>query len=313
MKIAFELPFYSPFVGGITETVKIARHMGADIIFQHDCEHIIPFRHKVVRPNKDKFPTNYDIVITYSDNPHIDTLIKQSKSKIFVYMMSYGMAISRERYNALHPDITTLCTTDKIKDAIEREGGKVIKVGFSIDMPEMYNYHSMRRDRVVLYYHNSPAKRYSLAVDVADKLCANDFIDDVVTFGARDSQHSRVKKPINLDIHVFDANDEQKRNLFNSAQCFIMPSCSEGLNLTPVEATLCGCPSVIVDGATELFIPNETCIKCDKDDILDVYEGALEVLMDAHETLSDKFETNMREVCAKYTIDNLVANFKKIL
>jgi len=72
-----------------------------------------------------------------------------------------------------------------------------------------------------------------------------------------------------------DRKDEIRR-IFSRSSAFIMPSISEGLNRTPIEATLCGCPSVICDGAIDdVFFNNKTCLIAEKDNFDDLLEVIL--------------------------------------
>ena len=86
-------------------------------------------------------------------------------------------------------------------------------------------------------------------------------------------------KTIYINKHYFNASREQIRHLFNQSRVFISTSNSEGLNLTPVEATLCGCPAVVCDGAIgELFIDGHTCYIAKEGDYFDVLNCAIALL-----------------------------------
>jgi glycosyltransferase involved in cell wall biosynthesis len=228
-----------------------------------------------------------------------------------VYMMSYGMSIDNERHNALHPQVTTLCTTKKIENAIIVEGGTVTRVGFALDMDDMVDNGLERHDTVALLYHPMESKRYKLAVEVSNALYGMNFIDNVITFGTSEGYNYH-KKPAGLVRHYSNANRNEVAAVFNTSKIFINPSNSEGLNLTPIEATLCGCPSVICDGAIdEIFIDGETCFIADSE-FTSLCDNARELYAEIG-TYRPIFRDNMREIVNQYTWDKLIKNFKEVL
>ena len=313
MNIVFELPFYSPSVGGIVESIKFAEKLGASVRFQRKSgfHPILNVPFTLGMPDS-TFP-KCDIVVTYSDNPYLDKLVKLPQiGKVFVYMLSYGMSYANERHNALHPKVTTLCSTKKIEQAIIKDGGLVTRIGFALDMDDMFDEGKERFDNSALYYHPMASKRYPLAVEISNALYGQKLIDNVYTFGTHDGYESH-KKPAGLIKHYFNANREQIRHLFNQSRVFISTSNSEGLNLTPVEATLCGCPAVICDGAIgELFIDGHTCYIAKEGDYFDVLNCAIELLSD-FDLYRELFRDNMRKIVKQYTWDNLLNNFKKVI
>lgn len=313
MKLIFELPFYSPSVGGIIETIKFAQKMDAHIRFQRKSDYPIPFilNHSVGMPDN-TFP-KCDVCVTYSDNPFLNRLVELPQvGRVMVYMMSWGMSYANERHNALHPEVTTLCTTKKIEDAIVAEGGKVHRIGFALDMADMEDFGETRSDTLALYYHPMESKRYKLAVDISNGLYGQNFIDNVVSFGTKEG-YQNFKKPAGLVKHYPNANRGIITGLFNASKLFVNPSVSEGLNLTPIEATLCGCPSVIVDGAIgELFIDGVTCFVAKKDDYFEILNDAIEMLSDI-DIYRVQFADNLREIVAEYTWENLIKKFKEVL
>lgn len=312
MNVIFELPFYSPVVGGIVETIKIAERVGATIRFQRRSDYTpkVNVPYTIGLPDK-TFPT-CDVVISYSDNPFTDRLVALPQiGRVMVYMMSWGMSLTNERHNALHPDVTALCTTKKIEDAIVAEGGKVYRVGFALDMNDMVDLGNERHDTLALYYHPMESKRYKLGVEVSNALYGMKFIDNVLTFGTSEG-YSYHKKPAGLVKHYQNASRTDVLNVFNASKMFIMPSVSEGLNLTPIEATLCGCPSIIVDGAIdEIFIDGETCFIADSE-FTSLCDNARELYAEIG-TYRPIFKDNMREIVNQYTWDKLIKNFKDVL
>ena len=313
LKLVFDLPFFSPVVGGITETIKIAQKLGAHLRFQKHSNFGVPvnLNHSIGMPDR-TFP-QCDVCVTYSDNPFMDRLVALPQvGRVMVYMMSWGMEINRERHNAFHPDVTALCTTKKIEDAIVAEGGKVHRIGFALDMADMVDLGNERHDTLALYYHPSELKRYKLAVDVSNALYGMKFIDNVLTFGTAEG-YTYHKKPAGLVKHYQNATRTDVLNVFNASKMFIMPSVSEGLNLTPIEATLCGCPSIIVDGEIgEIFIDGVTCFVAKKDDYFEIENDAIEMLSNI-DVYRVQFADNLREIIEDYTWDNLIKKFKEVL
>ena len=115
-----------------------------------------------------------------------------------------------------------------------------------------------------------------------------------------------------MNKHYRNANRKEVKNIFNQSKVFIMPSISEGLNLTPIEA-LCGCPAVICDGAIgELFIDGETCFVAKHDDNFDVLNNTIELISNIDEC-RPLFRDNMRKLINNYTWDKLITNFNKLL
>jgi glycosyltransferase involved in cell wall biosynthesis len=92
-----------------------------------------------------------------------------------------------------------------------------------------------------------------------------------------------------------------------------MPSISEGLNLTPIESTLCGCPTVLCDGAIdEIFFNNKNCLVVDKNNVGQMEAMVLTVL-DSFESHSSKFMKRMRFVIKSYTWNTVIENILKLL
>lgn len=313
MKIVFELPYYSPCVGGIVESVKFAQKLGAHIRFQRRSTFQIPkdITYTIGLPYN-SFP-RCDIAVSYSDNPFMDRLVRLPQiGRKMVYMLSYGMNYHVERHNALNHRLTTLCSTKKIEDAITKDGGEVHRIGFALDMEDMQDDGTERKDLLAIYYHPHENKRYRLAIDVAIRLHGMNFINNIISFGSADGWRNNNPFPV-MNKHYRNANRKEVKNIFNQSKVFIMPSISEGLNLTPIEATLCGCPAVICDGAIgELFIDGETCFVANPDDNFDILNNSIELISNVDEC-RPLFRDNMRKLINNYTWDKLITNFNKLL
>jgi len=254
-----------------------------------------------------------DVCITYSDNPHISDLLKLSQvKKVLVYMLSYGMSIERERKNALNKEIIVMCSTKKIEKEILKDGGIVHRVGFSLDMEEMYNESVVRKNYLAIMFHNNVNKKYPTAVKVADYLYKNKIIDGVITFGSTDNYNNFIH-PKGLIKHYKNVNRDDIRNIFNLCKCYLMPSISEGLNLTPIESTLCGCPSILCDGAIgEIYFNEKNCFISKIEDI-DFMIKKISDIMINFEQYSNKFQINMKSITDNYTWDKVIKNINKLL
>lgn len=317
-KIVFELPHYKMSSGGIVETIKFNDK------FPEDYEVSYRFQKK-----SDEIPTNIsdytyglpddtfpecDVCITYSDNPYLDDLIKIGKcKKILLHTLSYGMAIERERKNVLNKDVFVICSTKKIENGIILDGGKVNRVGFALDMDNMYVDNNIKRNRYLsILYHPSELKRYKLAVEVSNKLYKDGKIDGVITFGG-DIDYDKSIKPISLVKHFKNANRDEIRYVFNSCMCFLMPSITEGLNLTPIESVLCGCIPILCDGAIgELFFDKENCFICEKDNVDEMY-NLVNFSVENHNIYNISFQKKMRSVITPYTWDSVIKNIINLI
>ncbi len=91
-----------------------------------------------------------------------------------------------------------------------------------------------------------------------------------------------------------------------------MPSVSEGLNLTPIEATLSGCPSVICDGAIgEIYANGINCLVAIKDDANDIMLRVKHLMSTPNN--SKWYKENMQKVVEQHTWDKVIEKLNKIL
>ena len=319
MKLIFELPFYSPSVGGVVETIKFAEAI-------HELTEYnvgLRFQRKTEKPKTnlaysyglpDKHFPLCDVVVTYSDTPYLQQLLLLPQvGKTMIYMLSYGMAQDREYANSHNSRVTCMCSTEKIRTAILNDGyANVHKIGFALNMDDMWEYGNERKYIQALYYHPMASKRYKLAVDLSMGLFGQGLIDNTISFGTH-IEYSKFAKPPALISHTFNADRGQIRNIFNDASFFVNTSFSEGLNLTPIEATLCGCPSIVCDGADELFIDGVTCFKASQMADYDELMSLAKELINDRDYYADTFRLNMQKLVAEYTMPKLVDNFIKLI
>lgn len=254
-----------------------------------------------------------DVVITYSDNPYTEFLARLPQvKKVIIYMLSYGMCFERERKNILNPRVTVTSSTLKIKKAIEDEGVHCTCIGFGLGSKKYFFVESkIERSRYAsLLYHNSPDKQYSLGVEICNKLQQQGLIDGTIIFGSR-NDFEKSKHPSKIISQYLDATQNEIRQVFNECSIFIMPSISEGLNLTPIEAALCGCPSVICDGAfDDVFFDGKTCVVAKKQDEEDIFEKSKYLLR--HPKLAIEFRKNIEKTIKKFTWEKTINNIERL-
>ena len=151
MTITLELPFYSPYSGGISHTIALAQELkkkyDVHIRFQRETPDKfnldIPF--SIGLPDH-TFPAS-DVVITYSDNPYTNLLTELPQvKKVLIYMLSYGMCIEREHRNILNPKLTVMSSTLRTKKLIESEGITCHNVGFG-RIPPDFSFPNIERKK----------------------------------------------------------------------------------------------------------------------------------------------------------------------
>jgi glycosyltransferase involved in cell wall biosynthesis len=318
--ITIEIPFYSTTSGGIAQMYELAvslqKKYYVHLRIQTNSEldySKIGFRmpYSVGLPDS-TFPKS-DIVITYSDNPYIDELTNLVQvKKVLIYMLSYGMCIERERKNILNSKVTVLSSTIRTQRLIEKEGVKCSCVGFGIETKNFYVDSSIQQDCYAsLLYHYAPDKQYKLGVNVCNELCKQGLIKGVITFGTS-KDYEKFEHPERLIKNYQNATHEEVREIFNKCSVFVMPSITEGLNLTPIESTLCGCPAVICDGAIDdIFFDCKTCLIAEKNSFFDILEKSKEILESP--MYSVIFRNNIEALLTKFTWENTISNIEKIM
>ena len=317
LRLAVELPHANSTAGGIIETLKLAKKIPTTTLVRFQritgSYPIDLDLHWTVGLPDNTFP-GCDACITYSDNPYLNQLVKLPQvDKVILYMLSYGMAIDRERVNVLNPDVTVTCSTKKLEEAISKEGVKVHRIGFGLDMDHMFVDSKIKRNKyLALLYHPNLDKRYDLGVKIANTLYSNGTIDGVITFGSS-VNYDMHKHPVGLVKHYSNAKPADVRAIFNQAQCFLMPSITEGLNLTPIESTLCGCPAIICDGAiNEIFYDTENCKIAKIDNESQMINLATDIIQN-FDSYSDLFMKNMQNRVAENTWQNVITKLNALI
>jgi glycosyltransferase involved in cell wall biosynthesis len=259
----------------------------------------------------ESFPES-DIVITYSDTPYGDELSRLPQVKnVLIYMLSYGMCINREKKNILNPKIIVLCSSIRTQRLIEKEGVKCYNISFGMELNEFYiNSKDIRNNYASLLFHSSIDKKYELGVKVCNALYDEGLIDGVITFG-KNEDFNKFKHPKKHIQHYSNANQNEVREVFNRSNIFIMPSISEGLNRTPIESTLCGCPSVLCDGAIDdVFFNMKTCFIAEKNNFIDIFEKSKELLLNP--IYSIVFKNNIEILLIRFTWEKMFTNLENI-
>jgi GT2 family glycosyltransferase len=314
----YEVPHYSPMSGGIMRMIDAAKTHGAQVRFQTVLDEWpipddigVPY---TIGPADATFP-DCDYVVTYSNNPHTSKLLALPQvGRVGVLMLSYGRWKDEERANVLLLPNTTMTTTQRTRQRIlDNTGVEATVVGMGLRMGDFYYEPTITsRQYVAVYYHHSKNKRYPLAVKVANRLCREGYINGgTIVFGPS-KNFDTVPRPEDFaDLHL-DASHEEIRNIFSISKVFLMPSASEGLNRTPAEATLCGCPSVLCDGALdELYIDRVNCmIAPNTGNADDLYDAAVWTLQNAD---PEAWRADMAERVTKYPMEDMVANIQKVM
>jgi GT2 family glycosyltransferase len=311
-----EIPSYHKFTGGLNDMICIVPEL-------YNSHLRIQRQHATTDYSKIDFKVPYSVgfpdstfpdskyVITYSDTTHLNELLALPQvDKVGVYMLSYGMMLERERANAFNKNAVCMASTKRTMDLINWDGGDCKYVGFGLDIEDFYDENNTNRAKyITVLAHNNIDKRYEQAMKIAARLVDDKFADGIVTFGVYGGNK---KFPHHIKHHEKVSHPEI-RKIFNNSICFIMPSITEGLNLTPIEATLCKCPAVLCDGAiNELYFDDFTCRIARKDDEEDIYEKAKYIIKN-YSTISQRYFDNMNIVKTKYTWQNVVNNIRKYM
>lgn len=314
IKLAMELPHNNITSGGVKETIKLSTELSnnydVQIRFQRmtNSAENIPLKWSLGIPDE-TFPA-CDICITYSDNPYLDKLVELPQvKKVLIYMLSFGMSMDRELKNVLNPDVIVTCSSEKLETEIKKFNPNVKRIGFGLDMEYMKDLGLFKRQNfLALLYHPADKKRYDLSVEIADILYDKGIINGVLTFGTS-LGYSRFKHPKGLVEHRSNASREEVRQIFNRSKCFLFPSISEGLSLSPIESTLCGCPSIICDGAIgEIYIDKENCFITDHDnkkDMITLIENSISNYDEITLTFKKSMESKVNEHKWEYVIENI--------
>ena len=315
MRVVMELPSYSKTCGGIRDNVLLAESFSTKMMlrFQHISNGYpnVDTEWSVGLPDE-TFP-ECDVCITYSDTPYLDRLVGLPQvGKVYILMLSYGMNLPVERRNIHNKKVAVLCSSKKLEQLISNEGVKVHRLGLGLNMSPFSNINLDRKKYLAILFHDMLSKKYTTAVSVADSLYNDKVIDGVIVFG-NSSSFDRFKKPQGLVAFYPNATPDQVNIVFNTCSCFLMPSISEGLNLTPIESALCGCPAVLCDGAIgETFIDKENCFIVPRENKQMMYSKCADVIRN-FDTYSEKFMQKTQELTQDTSWSNVIKKLSDII
>jgi glycosyltransferase involved in cell wall biosynthesis len=311
----FELPYNNPTSGGVQHTLGVATKMDAHVRFNRISNRESPkFPAMSVGLPDNAFP-ECEYAITYSDSRQLAKLLALPQvGKVAVLMLSYGMVIEWERANIHMDGVTVMTSTRRNQELIEMEGVECHRVGFGFDPSPFHMtspYQSTPR-LAALYRHPRPEKGYTMALRVATELCQRGTLDGFVTFGPELVELDDIRSEQYCTGHVRNAAPIELCQLFNACSVFIMPSITEGLNRTPAEATLCGCPSVLCDGALdELYFPDWNCKWVQGNDADAVLHAAEYIVQHPHD--APLWADRMQQQVAPYTFEAMAVKIKAVM
>lgn len=208
------------------------------------------------------------------------------------------------------------------------QGDVIHHVGFGFDPSPFYPIAKPRplERYAALYRHPRPEKRFTLAVNVAVELCQEGILDGFITFGPDPAFIDFEAESVLTDGdlmkkfskgHFSNATPHHLREVFNQCSMFIMPSITEGLNRTPAEATLCGCQSILCDGAKdELYFPDANCKWVPKDNREALLCAARDIL--SHDRSDGcrralDWADRMKRVMAPYTFAAMARKIREVM
>ena len=298
------IPMYNPMSGGIKRMLRLLQemylndytcHLHLDKPFLDRVTPKLPFSFSV--GSYDNIPEQFAHCISYSDNPNIDKLCNRFEN-VLIYQLSYGMAIDRERKVVRHPQTIILCSTEKIKQEVETDTKKQIYVlGFALD-DALKNFHYdpdvEKSSDICLLYHKAKFKNSELIIDIATKQNLT-----ISVFGnCENLKDSRIHNAYH------NPNIETLRHCYQSCKFFVSASEYEGLNMTPLEASLCGTPAIIIDGTNELYIEKQTALRTD----LQHLSETISIMNKDYLKYYDTFKTNIKKLAKKHTWYKVIQN-----
>lgn len=283
MKFLIDIPSLNALSGGIKRMRELNTALnkcGHESSLHLSCDDNLP---------------EHDFVITYSDNPRIDTLCKQA-NKVIVYQLSYGMCLERENKVVCHPDTIVCCSTSHIQKKILNDTDKEIYyIGHSQEetLKAFYDEGTLCNRRmfdVAIMLHRSPDKHFIEAFEYCKQAGLR-----ICLFGARNTGFNLSE----AERVVFNATAEQVRRVLSNSYKYLSLSSTEGLNRPGIEAMLCGCKPYIVDGC-EIYKDGVNCKFIKKPE---------EILADFE--MCDYI--NIKQQLRKYTWDRVLKNLGEVI
>ena len=311
MKWVFELPHFQYGAGGIRVVIELAREVQRQ---GHDVQLRFQRRHPQIENGVTDFglPTttgrdysdfpSCDTAVTYSDTDNIEGFMAAPQiGKKAIFMLSFGMAPNIETKNVMTPGLTIFTSSYRTQREITNHGIHSTNVGHGHDWHEFFPEPGVKKtNTAAVLFHTAKDKRYEMAMNVAALLCKNKMLAGINAFGMfsiGSGPYLKAEKWVDATGCSFsfypNADRATIRNIFSASKLFIMPSVTEGYNLTPAEATLCGCPTILCDGAIgELYFTNVNCRIVNRDRIHEMY-GAAKEIMEGGPDLAEKWRGKM--------------------
>lgn len=131
---------------------------------------------------------------------------------------------------------------------------------------------------------------------------------ELVFYGLKDLK----TKPSFPYKFIYFPSDEELVNLYNSADIVVCPSWFESFNMPPIEAMACGTPVITTRfGSEDFAVDYENCLVVHPRQPEQMAEKILELLN--NENLQKKFRKNGIKTAKKFTWENSVNAFEKVL
>lgn len=312
--LVIDIPRYSKTSGGVKRMLRLMEQLyikGYSVrlhISYHDSQLVpkLPFPatfggYSAVSPK--------NTLITYSDNPRISEATSWF-SRVLVYQLSFGMNFEREKAVVLHPKTTILCSTQKVFREVEKcvnnyypeKLANIAKVGFALDEAGQ-NFYKTRIKRTVpvtILAHKAKFKNYPYTIALLNEIGIKPAI-----FGGLENtgEFGEVSEVYNKP------SIEALRDLFNRTKVFLNLSTYEGLNMTPLEAGLCGAVPILNQGTLEIYT-KKTCIHVSLKNKEKIQKTVKEAISNFE---SYNFEPALRKVIKRHTWDRVLKNIEVFL
>ncbi|MBK8210276.1 MAG: glycosyltransferase family 4 protein [Rhodospirillales bacterium] len=134
------------------------------------------------------------------------------------------------------------------------------------DAAVLDNYGLAGRRYVLAVGSLSINKNFGLVVDAFNRLQRDDLVL-AVAGGQNAGVFARypLRETANV-VRLGYVSDPALRALYENALCFVLPSLYEGFGIPPVEAMLCGCPTIISTAPALVEISSDGALVCDPHD-----------------------------------------------
>jgi glycosyltransferase involved in cell wall biosynthesis len=158
----------------------------------------------------------------------------------------------------------------------------------------------------------SPHKNFSALIEAVKIIGEADFEIYIVGGGNTSVfKNSTIQLPTNVMLLGYVA-DEELKELYRNANCFIYPSLYEGFGLPPLEAMYNGCPVIVARSGALPEVCGDAAFYCDPYDPEDIAEKIC--LMMTNDNLRNEFREKglsqarlyTWEKCARATLSTIL-------